>query len=134
MSDSIQTLLSTLTLEEIASALAELIKRKLGEVEDDDAVRKAYTSLDNKQRVEFAQLVLDNGMMWRPFSTALENDAKYPFLLLGWAGEHDHTMIVFWNARLGCWYTDDGVRIAGYQHRGPDSPTHWMPLPAPPTL
>ena len=63
-----------------------------------------------------------NDMSWQPIETA-PKDCKTQ--VLAWCKDYDHLFIVNYTGTEGMWYVSCSE---GYIR-----PTHWMPLPRPPT-
>lgn len=73
-------------------------------------------------------------MTWQPISTAPKSpDFENEIRILLWGPTfHDVTVIGWWRgtASDGFWFTAEDEGGIGW---GECKPTHWMPLPAPPT-
>jgi hypothetical protein len=91
-----------------------------------DAVLDALLSAPESVRLELAALLNP----WRPIETAPKDGDTY---LLGCFGEHGYGMqfVAFWDdeatTATNHWQTADGIAYHD------NLPTHWLPLPAPPS-
>lgn len=72
---------------------------------------------------------------WRPIETAPKDGTRILLIKVGWdtyEGRLGHTNYVWWGV-IGYWSEEWGNWNDGVEPSGLADPTHWMPLPEPPT-
>ncbi len=120
--------------KEMLEAATKVLLDRIGSVLNFHGKTVVYTVMSGIEDVAEEAITAALGAQWLPIASGPKDDRKVcsDTLLLA---HSEHRWIRFgkWYVQEGCWYYSGTNERSQYAQVRGDEPTHWMPLPPPPT-